>query len=99
MLFNLLINMYFQYIELNDYLQVCFIFNKIYVNVLFVMYFIYYKRLKKVLERILEYSKIGVNMIDRIRSNNVICLFVIVVIDNDLQGSEEGNYFLWLRNK
>lgn len=57
------------------------------------MYFNYYKRLKKVLERILEYSENGVNMIYRIRSNNVICLFVIVVIDNDLWGSEEGNYF------
>lgn len=93
MLFNLSTNMYLQYIALNDYLQVCSILNKIYANILLFMYFNYYKRSKKAPERIPEHSKNGENMTDRTRSNNAICPFVIVVIDNDLRGSEEGNYF------
>lgn len=93
MLFNLSTNMYLQYIALNDYLQVCSILNKIYANILLFMYFNYYKRSKKAPERIPEHSENGVNMTYRTRSNNAICPFVIVVIDNDLRGSEEGNYF------
>lgn len=57
------------------------------------MYFNYYKRSKKAPERIPEHRENGVNMTYRTRSNNAICPFVIVVIDNDLRGSEEGNYF------
>lgn len=46
---------------------------------------------KKAPERIPEHSENGVNMTYRTRSNNAICPFVIVVIDNDLRGSEEAS--------